>query len=283
MGGPPTSLTVNLQCHGIVNQKIPQLDGNQTIYSCSDMGESICSCCNNVVCCDSTVSSDDSKYDNGMEIPVITSSQKMLPNDRPWQEDPPAWYDEYIVPVQVNTMLSKSNRITIKRDNRLVMSESLPIISVSNVRSLHPKLKNFKKDLIEREISLSLISEVWEKTTCKKQRFEIESMCQIEGLKYISTPRLNKRGGGAAIVVALEKYSLDKIEICNPDRLEVVWGIVRPKKVPANIKEIIVAAFYSPPKSKKNPLLLDHLISTTQSLLTKYPNAGVVVGGDKMT
>ena len=186
-------------------------------------------------------------------------------------------------PCLYNTMLSKSNRITIKRDNRLVMSESLPIISVSNVRSLHPKLKNFKKDLIEREISLSLISEVWEKTTFKKQRFEIESMCQIEGLKYISTPRLNKRGGGAAIVVALEKYSLDKIEISNPDRLEVVWGIVRPKKVPANIKEIIVAAFYSPPKSKKNPLLLDHLISTTQSLLTKYPNAGVVVGGDKMT
>ena len=72
--------------------------------------------------------------------------------------------------------------------------------------------------MIEREISLSLLSEVWEKATCKTQRAEIESMCQIEGLKYISTPRLNKRGGGAAIVVALDKYSLDKIEISNPDR-----------------------------------------------------------------
>ena len=36
-----------------------------------------------------------------------------------------------------------------------------------------------------------------------------------------------------------------------------------------------------PPKSRKNPLLLDHLLSTTQFLLSKYPNAGVVIGGDK--
>ena len=56
---------------------------------------------------------------------------------------------------------------------------------------------------------------------------------------------------------------------------------MRPKKVSQRIKEIIVCAFYSPPKSKKNPLLLDHLISTTHFLLTKYPNAGIILGGDK--
>ena len=82
-------------------------------------------------------------------------------------------------------------------------------------------------------------------------------------------------------MVALDKYSLDKIEISNPDRLEVVWGLMRPKRQPAKIREIIVAAFYSPPNSRKNPLLLDHLISTTQSLLSKYPDAGLVIGGDK--
>ena len=74
---------------------------------------------------------------------------------------------------------------------------------------------------------------------------------------------------------------MEKLEVSNPDRVEAVFGLLRPKKGTAKIKEIIIAAFYSPPKSRKNPLLLDHLLSTTQFLLSKYPNAGVVLGGDK--
>ena len=36
----------------------------------------------------------------------------------------------------------------------------------------------------------------------------------MEGLKYISTPRLStKRGGGAAIVVPVDKFSLEKLDV----------------------------------------------------------------------
>ena len=128
---------------------------------------------------------------------------------------------------------------------------SLPIISVSNLRSLPPKLNSFKNDLLEREISLALLSEVWEKATCKSQQFELEKMYQMEGLKYISTPRTQKRGGGAAIVVNTKAFSVEKIEVIIPNQLEVVWGLLRPKNVTSKLKEIIVGAFYSPPKSKK--------------------------------
>ena len=58
-------------------------------------------------------------------------------------------------------------------------------------------------------------------------------------------------------------------------------GIMRPKDANSKVREIIVCAFYSAPKSRKNPHLLDHIILTTQNLLTKYPNAGLVIGGDK--
>ena len=78
----------------------------------------------------------------------------------------------------------------------MVLSETLPIISVSNLRSFRPKVDNFKTDLFEREISLALLSEIWEKVNCKKQQYEIEKMMQMDGLKYISTPRTQKRGGG---------------------------------------------------------------------------------------
>ena len=190
--------------------------------------------------------------------------------------NPPPWYEHYI-PRVINPTESKSNRKTIRRDNRLILSESLPILSVSNLRSLWPKLKNFKIDMAERNIGAAMLSEVWEKANCKKQQSELEKMLNMEGLKYISTPRLTKRGGGAAIVVSLEKYTLEKLQVMNPDRVEAVFGLLRPKKGTAKIRETIIAAFYSPPKSRKNPLLLDHLLSTTQFLLSKYPNARVVL------
>ena len=95
-----------------------------------------------------------------------------------------------------------------------------------------------------RDISCAMLSEVWEKANCRKQQFEIEKMLNMDGLKYISTPRITKRGGGAAIVVQLKNYSLDKIEVPNPSKVEVVFGLLRPKKTSYKIKEIIIAAFY---------------------------------------
>ena len=98
---------------------------------------------------------------------------------------------------------------------------------------------------------------------------------------YPSTPRTQKRGGGALIVVNTRNFSLEKNEVINPDKLEVVWGLLRPKKSTNQIREIIACSFYAPPKSKKNGKLLDHLVATSHHLLSKYPSAGLVLGGDK--
>ena len=262
------------------NQFIDQLDGNMSIDS-SLLSEPECPCCEVQSDCARSTSCDsdyDQDYDEdtGHPIPVLGS----LPRMSSLYSDPSAWYDEY-TPRVINKEQSRGNRITICRDNRLVMGESLPIMSVSNLRSLAPKFNNFKNDMIEREISLAMLSEVWEKAGCKKQMYEMEKMLQMDGLKYISTPRTTKRGGGAAIVANVTKFSLEKIQVIIPHNLEVVWGLLRPKNTTAKIREIIVGAFYSPPKSKKNPKLLDHLMSTTHFLLSKYPNAGLVLGGDK--
>ena len=56
---------------------------------------------------------------------------------------------------------------------------------------------------------------------------------------------------------------------------------LRPKQITNGLSEIIVVAFYSPPKSRKKAQLMDHIIATCQRLLTKYPKAGIVIGGDR--
>ena len=150
------------------------------------------------------------------------------------------------------------------------------------MRSLMPKIKNFKTDILEREIGLCLLSEIWEKKGKKKHKFEIEKMLEIDGLKYISTPRpSSKRGGGCAIIAYQPLYSLEKIEVIIPKSVEVTYGLLRAKNASAKFKEIIAVAFYSPPNSKKKNDLLDNIISNCHVLMTRYPKAVLVIGGDR--
>ena len=124
--------------------------------------------------------------------------------------------------------------------------------------------------------------EVWGKKDKKKHKLEIEKMLQLEGLKYISTPRpSSKRGGGCAIVANQSLFTLEKIDVAIPTSVEVTYGLLRTKNANAKYKEIIAVAFYSPPKSRKKMQLLDHIIATSHVLLTRFPKAVLVIGGDR--
>ena len=263
---------------------MPQFDGNVSLLSCNSC-DSVCAGpdlngqpIETMLSCDlgqETVSfvEDDISEHNVIQT-VVNISSIPKPKKCYW----PPW-----VEIQYRrTSDMRPVRQTVKRDNKLPVCQSLPIVSVSNCRSLIPKVNNFVDDMLEREIGVALLSEVWQKATSKKHRFEIEKMLQLHGLKYISTPRLHKRGGGAAIVANLSTFSLEKLDVIINDKLEIVWGLLRPKMPSVTtIREIIVVAFYCPPKSRKKTKLMDHLVTNCHALLTKYPNAGLVIGGDK--
>ena len=96
----------------------------------------------------------------------------------------PCWHEPYFHVQSSNTPVRK----TIKRNNKLYTSNLLPRIYLTNTRSLIPKINAFKNDVIEREIDLCLVSEIWEDNENVKHKTEIEKMLELEGLKYISTP-----------------------------------------------------------------------------------------------
>ena len=170
--------------------------------------------------CDSHSSAEEE--DVYFEIPVIVN----IFRDNCHNFPAPVWYE----PVQNQKMPRIPVRKTIRRDNRLAKSSELPVIAVSNLRSLMPKVNNFVEDMHQRDIGVALLTEVWEKAQKKKHIFEIDRMLHMEGLKYISTPRPSaKRGGGAAIVAPIEKFNLEKLDIMIPHNLEIVYGLLRPK------------------------------------------------------
>ena len=171
----------------------------------------------------------------------------------------------------------------IRRDNQAVQGLTLPRMTNYNMRSLIPKIGNFALDMDDRECDISFLTEVWEKLENKKHQFKLEELLELKGIQYISTPRPGaRRGGGAAIAVRMAKFFISKLNIAAPGSVEVVWGMLKPVTITGKISKIIVCCFYyHPPRSKKNSVLLSHLTTTLQSLLTTYPGAGIVISGDR--
>ena len=189
----------------------------------------------------------------------------------------PPWFEPH---VPRSPTIPKSLR-TIKRDNKLLVSQSLPSFSSTNIRSIKSKLYSYSNDLLENEISCGLIQEIWQKEDDEDLEEGIEEIFQTKGLIYISNPRhVSKRGGGVAIVANTADVTVEKLDIIIPHNLEIVWALIKPR-MSSLFKVIIVASFYLPPKSRKKTKMFDHISQTVQLLLCKHIGAGILVGADR--
>ena len=163
-------------------------------------------------------------------------------------------------------------------------SLKLPIVATYNMRSLLPKINSLKRDLIEREIDIAFIQEIWENAENLCFQAEIEKMFQLNGLTYVSSPRpkTSKAAyGGAAIIVNTVKFNFCPVNVSVPNDLEVVWGLVKPvSSCIQTYKKIIICSFYSPPNKLRNLKLADHIASTLHMLYTENPESGIILGAD---
>ena len=201
--------------------------------------------------------------------------------------------NEYNIPVNINTNRPRNNSIETRArvlttvnivNQRTEASMALPAVGVTNFRSLQPKVNNVALDMMERELDIVIGSETWHKDSNKTLKANIEKLLEEHGLAFISCPRPStKRGGGSAVLVNTRKFTVEKLAVLVPHKLEVAWCLVRPKEVnkDTNFKEIIVSSFYSAPNYRKNSKLIQHLIDQMHMLLAKYPKAGFLCGGDR--
>ena len=186
---------------------------------------------------------------------------------------------------QQNHQTRAPYRQTIRRDNRVVTALSLPNIMVTNHRSIFPKFNNLVDELLENDMHLGLHSEIWEDKEKAAHANTIEEALEVHGIQYISTPRPNRRGGGAAITLISDSpFVLTKLDISvlsGDHSLEVCWGLLRPRTPTGHIKCIIVCAFYLPPYSKKKSALIEHISLNYFTLKSLHPDSAFICGGDK--
>ena len=139
-------------------------------------------------------------------------------------------------------------RQAARRSNDLVNVLSAPRIALYNVRSAWSKWSNISEDIKMRSSSLCFLTEVWQKAEKMKHQRAIESMLEMNGIKYISTPRPGaRRGGMTAMACNQEHFPLTKLNIAIPSPLEACFGLLKPKKPVGKVTKLICASFYSPP------------------------------------
>ena len=76
---------------------------------------------------------------------------------------------------QLDGNMSITSDISVKPRNRHIIKNAsvdhhLPVVTVSNYRSLFPKIQNAKNDIFERQVDINLCCEVWEKSESKKHK-----------------------------------------------------------------------------------------------------------------
>ena len=262
---------------------IPQLDGNSSslLSSCSNMSSHESSSLSLSLISSSTTPITTTQ--NSFEKTWFSQSSESI-TSRHISES------EINIPVIVGYRPKKSTidvrqppvRRVIRRENKCVEALSLPVISSYNLRSIWGKLNSFSDDMHERDCSVSFLSEVWEKRESIKHKKKIEEMLEMKNISYISTPRPGvRRGGGAAIAFNPKKASVSKLNITIPTPLEIVWALYRPLTPTGSIKKIILCSLYSPPNSKKNKKLIDHISLTYNQLKIQHPDAATIISGDK--
>ena len=156
----------------------------------------------------------DEENDQNQSIQVVVGNRR-----QDW------WYDKNLP----GGWIPRTNNITVHRDNRKILASKLPTIFVTNHRSYFPKFYNFLDAMKTLDLTLGLHSEIWEVKENKTHQNKIEEALEMEGVQYISNPRPDRKGGGAAISLLAGSFTLTRLEIIVPKNLEVVWGIVRPK------------------------------------------------------
>ena len=130
-------VSVNSSCS--LASELPDISSiNETLQSLDE------SAVNNSTLLDQTLNvSDVSIVEDDNAIPVVANVDFCYqPFDVPY----PSWYEPHHDIQECRTTVRRK----IHRDNKLIESINLPIISVSNLRSLIPKINNFKEDMLER-------------------------------------------------------------------------------------------------------------------------------------
>jgi hypothetical protein len=136
-----------------------------------------------------------------------------------------------------------------------------------------PKVDELKIILDQYDVSMAFITETW-----LNEKIDDAAVC-IGEYSIARCDRIDKLGGGVCAFIKSD-IPFKILTEFNDINFETLWIIyVRPHKLNRGFSCLIVCVAYKPPSSDKASFI-DHLSTTLDLALNKYPNAGIFLLGD---
>ena len=180
---------------------------------------------------------------------------------------------------QKGSTLNNNNLIKINNNVIERTAAWLPTISVINARSLWPKLKTFADQFKETGTHVAMITEIWGKGS-KKDLYQITKLLEMKGIELLFNIRKDQRGGGTAVAVCAEKFSISRVNVAIPKGIEVTIVKLKRKKTDMNTVPLFVFSIYSSPRSKYTAQLIDFIMLQITKIKMANPKASFILGGD---
>jgi len=98
------------------------------------------------------------------------------------------------------------------------------------------------------------------------------------GFQLLRRDRVGWEHGGVCIYVRNSMQCNILSDLRNDDH-EVFWIDIKPRRLPRNFSNIIVGVVYHPPSANDNTMK-EYLLSSLESLESKFPNCAIILASD---
>ena len=172
--------------------------------------------------------------------------------------------------------------LEVDRTGRMVLPASLPLIMLTNARSVYNKIDNLKKWLTEIFPDCALISESWDYMSRMEDLTSLLAGTPFQVFSY-RRPR-GQTGGCCAIIFNRSRFMVEQVHVQTGEGIETVWAMLTPRKLDhklQHIKRICVSSIYIAPRSKLKSETMDHIIQSIHIIRARYDNnVSFILGGD---
>ena len=169
-----------------------------------------------------------------------------------------------------------NNLIHIRKENLIHSSTNsfhfVPALLLLNTMSLAPKIDEIAYTIKQKNLDLALFTETWLKESIPDQSIK------ITGYQLFRRDRKNGSHGGVCAFIE-DSIECKTLLDLHDDDYEILWLLLRPKRLPRGFSNIVVAVIYHLPTAD-NTTMRDHLKNSLECVEVDYLHCAIILGGD---
>ena len=135
------------------------------------------------------------------------------------------------------------------------------------------KIDEISEVIFSNQIDIAVLVETWLHVNIP------DSSVAIPGYEIYRKDRSDGRSGGGILVYVKHGVPCQLLPQINTADTEVLWLLFRRPRMPREVSHILVGAVYHPPKAN-NGLMIEHLVSSLDSVSRLHPYTGIMLLGD---